>query len=508
MTNPWKVQDAEDRIQKRLKEVEDVEVCDYSREMSLQNIPVNRAYRLDGVHVYLDILNLEEILNGESDRDLQRALRFLNLHYRAVHRVLNDVDAIKVDFAGPRLHAVVAKPYASEAERIHRAIAMAQLIVEVLRATGDDDQNIPAARVRVGIDSGLALVVNNGRRGNRESLFLGEPANQAAKLAAHGRREGIYLSNIARRAIGLEHLAVPGDKALTGPEVTVSQQAAKLGLDKDYVVKQWRQDLGDAPLKTFEFYAHTPPFSTLDIFKTVSPGHTVRQEAVSIYADIDGFTKYVAKHIKEDGEDIVRALHVIRSELDAVLHANFGGRKIRFIGDCIHGVLAEGTAYTTDAEASVSKATMAAGAMRSSFGLCLTALNEAGADTAGLDLAIGFDYGKVTITRLGMKGGMIRCATSKAVLSSEAEQQRCDGQETAIGKRAYDLASKPVRDLFSSGSRKAVKLDYGKAFASLTNAGDKAAARVEEAFRAGAPATVAAAGGAPLRAYAAQKKGC
>ena len=45
--------------------------------------------------------------------------------------------------------------------------------------------------MRVGIDSGIALTVNNGRNGHREPLFLGDPANHAAKIASGGNSSGI-----------------------------------------------------------------------------------------------------------------------------------------------------------------------------------------------------------------------------------------------------------------------------------------------------------------------------
>ncbi|KAG0916723.1 hypothetical protein G6F31_021342 [Rhizopus arrhizus] len=94
----------------------------------------------------------------------KRALRFLNQHYRAVHRILVESDAIRVDFHNQRLHAVVTKPYgdANERARIERAVAIAQLAIDVLAETGDSDAHIPNAQVRVGIDSGMALPSQSG----------------------------------------------------------------------------------------------------------------------------------------------------------------------------------------------------------------------------------------------------------------------------------------------------------------------------------------------------------
>jgi class 3 adenylate cyclase len=255
--------------------------------------------------------------------------------------ILGRVEAIRVDFHNQRLHAVVAKPYDSESERIHRAVATGQLIVDVLARTGEDADH-PAARVRIGIDSVNALAVNNGRRGHREPLFLSEPANHAAKRATGGKTPGT-------------------------------------------------------------------PFSTLDI-EELSVKNSRRQDAVTVYGDLDGFTAYVSRSIgdNDSARHVVRTLHVLRSELDAALHTDFAGRKVRFIGDCIHGLVVEGTAQTTNEEATISNMTLCAGAIRSSFNLAIGKLEKEGTDASSLGLQIGFEYGPMTVTRLGMKGDLVK----------------------------------------------------------------------------------------------------
>jgi hypothetical protein len=174
MSNSWKHDRAKEQIDLRIKEVDKVEIVDYTRDMLLESIPRNRAYRMDAVHLYADILNLTDLLETtdvEGETCHKRALRFLNLHYRAVSRILSRCDARQVDFHNQRLHAAIAKPYGEDEEsaRVNRAVAIAQLIIDVLAETGDDDDKIPNALVRVGIDTGRALVVNNGRNGARDS---------------------------------------------------------------------------------------------------------------------------------------------------------------------------------------------------------------------------------------------------------------------------------------------------------------------------------------------------
>jgi class 3 adenylate cyclase len=187
-------------------------------------------------------------------------------------------------------------------------------------------------------------------------------------------------------------------------------------------------------------------------------------------------------------------LHVLRAELDAVLHEDFKGRKVRFIGDCIHGLLGEGTAQTTDIEETISNMTLCAAGMRSSFDLALSRLNANGTDASSLGLAVGFEYGPMNVTRLGMKGELIRCSVSRGVIAAEKEQARCNGAETAIGSTAYDKGTPAVRAIFGD-SRKRARLHYDTAVNEMSSKNDKTA-RVAKALSASPllkPATAAAA---------------
>jgi class 3 adenylate cyclase len=507
-TRTWKYNTAKERLSKSIDSVKTVTVVDYVKDMSLENIPKNKAYRMDAVHLYADILNLDEMLTStdvEGETCHKRTLRFLDLHFRAVHRILAATEARKVDFHNQRLHMFLAKPYNSEtgaeAKRIRTAVAIGQLIIDVLAETGDSDESIPNAKVRIGIDSGKALAVNNGRKSNREPLFLGQPANLAAKMSA-GSARGIYLTNGARKAIGLEEVNEPKRTALTAEEIAKCQEVADLGVSKDSIVEAWRRDLKSTPIGSFYFSGHTPPLCDLDI-GALTPANSRRQDLASIYADIDGFTAYVAEHVESNADDVVRTLAVIREELDQVLSRDFAGRRIRFIGDCIHGILCEGTAQTTDAEKTISNSTLCVGALRSSFELAIELLQAAGVETGSLGLAIGFDYGPTATTRLGMKGARTRCSLSRAVRNSEARQMACTGVQSAIGDNAYNKASKGVKELFGEKKR-ANNLDYNEAVSALATSDDKAARVARNEAYSSASRPIAESASVVVRPYCAQ----
>lgn len=479
MARTWDKERATKRIDQKIDSLplKDIVIKDYVKDTDLFGLSDLVAYRVDGAHMYADILNLRDLLHVtdvEGETCHKRTLRFLNLHYRAVTRILKRVDAIHVDFHNQRLHSVVAKPYDSEAKRVHRAVATGQLIIDVLGRTGEDADH-PAAKVRIGIDTGKALAVNNGRRGHREPLFLGEPANHAAKCSGGGSATGIFLTNKARKAIGLKEVTDVNATALTTSEIEMSQKEAKLDVTADQIVKEWNEDLKNNPMGSFVFSGHTPPYSDLD-FEALSVASSRRNDAATVYADIDGFTNFVGKYVgkDDDAKHVVRVLRVLRSELDAVLHEDFKGRKVRFIGDCVHGLLVEGTAQTTEIETTISNMTLCAAAMRSSFNLALDRLYAKGTNAKLLGIAVGFEFGPMTATRLGMKGDLIRCSVSRGVLTAEKEQFRCSGTETAIGTEAYAKGSDAVRKIFGD-TRKRDKLTYDVAVEEMAAKNDKTA---------------------------------
>lgn len=454
----WDKTRAEDHIDSLSAAVEEVTIKLYTKEKSLSKIKVNEAYEMNAVHLYVDILNLEGLLtteNGtESSTTHKRAIRFFDSHVRAIKFILDRTDSLFVDFHNQRLHAVIAKPYGEESEkaRIERAIAIADLIIESVNQKReiDGDEAIEPAEIRIGIDSGLALAVNNGRKSNKEPLFLGDPANHAAKHAC-GEKTGIYLTNNARDIIGLAEAADSKKVKLNSNEIQSCKDAADLELTCDDVMKELENN--DKKLSDFSFSRTTPPLKDLE-FDDLYYKSAKHQQIVSIYADIDGFTNFVSVNMDTDEgkANIVRALHVLRSEMDASLTNDYKGRRVRFIGDCLHGLICEGSHVATDLNKSVDVATEAVAGIRSSFNMCLEKLNESfnidGLKSLGL--AIGYEIGDVSLTRVGKRDNTSRYAIGISTIESEEAQKVCMGNATKIGDEASKHLSEKYNALFSN----------------------------------------------------------
>ena len=254
----------------------------------------------------------------------------------------------------------------------------------------------------------------------------------------------MYLGPVARGVLGLEANA---SVRLTPTELANCALVASLEMDAAGASSSWSNEKLTHPIAEFEFSKPSLPLSSLDP-ELLTPANSCRFRAVVIYADIDGFTAFIDDAMKTGkAAQAAQALHVIRKEVRDVL-ADFGGRKIRYIGDCVQGLLASpGTDGEIDDAASVARAVECAAAMRSAFNLARGMMPQA----SSLGLQIGLEHGPVALTRVGMQKSRDRVVVGRTSREAEDEQRRCRGEETAIGGRAYALASKSVRDAFGSG---------------------------------------------------------
>ena len=83
-TRTWNKDRASKQIDSRIEELplKDIEIKEYVRDTDLTNLSRNVAYRINGVHLYADILNLSDMLHVtdvEGETCHRRALRFLDL---------------------------------------------------------------------------------------------------------------------------------------------------------------------------------------------------------------------------------------------------------------------------------------------------------------------------------------------------------------------------------------------------------------------------------------------
>lgn len=433
----------------------------------LFSLPKGNAVLAGTVQIYIAITNYDEYRMEEgieTEASHERALRFLHLHYSTCDRVVEQGEAQRVDFHGGRMHAVVLNRSGQEVTQENMADAFA--FIRDFQAVADQANRELAnseftARFRIGIDVGPCVAINNGTGLEQEPMFLGSAANHAAKLAA-GDQPGIYLSDRARALMGLPEVGIfEASSAVDGIFVdrvlAQRDQATVLaGLSSDdrrspdQLIEMWRQEISsktvdDPTIPRFTFHYKEPPLSEIKYYPDITPSKSIRMPLISVFADLSGFTDYVDAAIASGKiADAVRALFVIRDEFQKVVEDDFGGRKVRFIGDCIHALLAEGSKTETNEKESVSTAVSCAGGLQSSFSICQQEL----AGIEALGLAIGLELGSTPISRIGIRGERsVRLATSVATTVSEKMQKDCDGGEVKLGPSALHVLPTALKDL-------------------------------------------------------------
>src|ERR1700744_3371502 len=205
----WNADRAKSRIREHLKTVPQVDrqvaldSATLPKRGLLSRMPISEAFVVDGAHLYGQLLDFDDLVadqGKETEAAHHRLLRFLNMHYRVWDSIVDGDDGDRVDYHGARLHAVISSPVGDPAAQIERAVALARKPTEAARRVGEA-HGFPS-RIRFGIDQGKCLAMTTGRGAHeKDTLFLGRPANHAARLVASGSEQGIFLTDTAPNGV-------------------------------------------------------------------------------------------------------------------------------------------------------------------------------------------------------------------------------------------------------------------------------------------------------------------
>jgi class 3 adenylate cyclase len=155
---------------------------------------------------------------------------------------------------------------------------------------------------------------------------------------------------------------------------------------------------------------------------------------VVLYADLDGFTRYV--QVAERDEDVVslvRALHMIRAELHAVVEQDYPGLVLQHQGDRLFAIvhMPPGERFDKRCANGLAIAIGLQSSMEHVLNACLQ-------DRKDIHLAVGVDVGTVLVTHLGKRGVREVVCLGSQVTSAEGLQLRSAGREIRISKTLYE----------------------------------------------------------------------
>ncbi|MBP6013297.1 MAG: hypothetical protein KBA31_13815 [Alphaproteobacteria bacterium] len=421
---------------------------EYARETKsggpLDRLSPSTALVVDAVHVYVRLLGFDDYLlelNRETEASHRRALTLLHFYYVLLDLLVREGGGVRVDFHAARLHFIVAEPVgANAADRVARALAIIEGLEQAAASLPAQlGLNVKRMPLRVGIDQGPCIAIANDSGHDTDVVFLGTPANIAAKLA-NGDEAGVYASPGARQVLGLPALATWQEHQRTAvPDLVRGRARKNAGLLVERAVKDIQGRAQDITPPQFTFQRTELPLARLK-FSELSPSRTVRMEMAALFADIDQFTNYVDQSLRSGaGRQVVRTMFVLREEQRAVLRKDYRAKRLRFVGDCVIGLSASGDGVDVSPAKTVEDAVQCAAALHGSLQVCREEI--VGAEPLGLQ--IGVAYGVSPITRLGIRGDMsVRCAASRSIMEAERHQGMAERGETIVAESALSVSTR------------------------------------------------------------------
>lgn len=452
----WNEKEARERLRKSYDETKDLVLKLLTKEMNLENLSPTDCRIVRGVHLYLDVVNLQGLLDDarEDQEKLRKLLRALHVYQRVTTKLLYEIDgAEKVHFQGARLHAVVYKPYDTtdvkdpDVKRLSAARQFVTQTEELSRLVADESGF--SFELEAGLESGETIATMNGQDGSRELLFVGEAANVAAKNLT-GKR-GVRFGPVAESLI--PKLAAP-----------------------DPLTDRWekivREEYDNNPISKFELFE---PRERLD-YDTLG-SRTAKLDGASFFADLAGFTKLVSA-AKDDSakRELLRVLHAVRREMRQVVRTECEGDHIQYQGDRIQGLYYEAAATAPY----ICKAVEAGATMQSVIKICC----EEFPTLANVGMTVGIDLGRVLVSQLGLRGNRDVVVLGKSTAGASALQDSAAEGEMRISTEVFDKLEPDLAECF---------VKDGSCYASTADA-EQVGSRQESASFAGKVAVVGSAG--------------
>lgn len=445
----WSYDIALSRATTRYGDLADLTIADVVRAIDFDLISQSRPRRVTGTHLYAGVANFTALLRQADEEAVEDLLLKLHLFAREASRIIkNDFDGCKVHFQGPRAHALAYRPVGDELAMTTKAVLTA-LALRHMAATFNEVFELTdtaAWKLEAGLDHGTVLATRNGATGDRELLFLGSPANHAAKII--GSAGSIRLTGTVKELLPSrldDHVAATTVdevwyvKAM--PAATVSEMAADFG---------WTWSL-DATRTRLQDAADTYPPGTVKVSDvrdkidkgTLGISNTKRVSGVSMFADVDGFTGYI-DGLTDDDElvEAAKAFHVLRGGMRDSAVQDFDALRIQYQGDRMQAL-----AYRPvgdDAAAALEAVTLAA-ALTTLADEVVPAVVE---PDAARRLAIGLALGEVLMSSIGEHGHRDFVTIGTSTAEAAAVQQRLDGGQIGLNAVLYNLLPDGVREAF------------------------------------------------------------
>ena len=304
----WNYNTSLSRVQAHLYSMGEIEVEKLVRDSDLQSLLSETCCReIYGAHVYVDIPNFSDLATMTAEgEDYRRVIQAVHLYEREVARIVEDesiFDGVRIHFQGTKLHALFFRPIDDAMEIATRAVLLQMVLRHFVRYIFNlEFPKLPNLSLSGGVDLGSAIGTKNGHRGDRELLFLGAPANYAAKILTG--TDDIRVTEAVYEALPESLQSYFTEMTDDRYDATVYELGAISIEDLEALLEehgiQWnreaslkglRDDKSIYPLNQIE-YSDAEVLIDID---SLGITNNKRVLAASVFGDVSGFTAYIGK---------------------------------------------------------------------------------------------------------------------------------------------------------------------------------------------------------------------
>jgi len=452
----WNYNTSLSRVQAHLDTMGEIEVEKLVRDADLHSLLSETCCRkIYGAHVYVDVPNFSDLatLTAEGE-EYRRVIQGLHLYEREVARIVEDgsiFDGVRVHFQGAKLHALFFRPIDDSAEIAARAVLLQMVLRHFVRYIFNSEfPKLPSLSLSGGADLGSAIGTKNGHRGDRELLFLGAPANYAAKIltGVDDARVTEPLYEALPETLQSYFTATTDDRynarVYELESIPIEDLEALLeehGIKWDRAASQQRlkDDKATYPLNQIE-YSDADVLIDID---SLGITNNKRVLAASGFGDVSGFTAYIDKAEDQDAlKTALRVLHAIRKEMASVVKHDFDGVRVQYQGDRVQALF---HLPKRDDEEIVKRAVDCAIGLQSSMELVIKKLLP---EAAELAMAVGVSAGETLVSKLGTHGHRDRICVGDSVEEAARHQEGSSGGEIAIPTDVHSHLDEALQKLF------------------------------------------------------------
>lgn len=449
----WHYDKSLERIEKHRDGIGDIEVIKLVREADLNQLLSETTCReIYGAHVYVTVSNFVKLASDTiyAEDDYKRLIQGVHIYQREVARIVEDggiFDGLRVHFQGPKLHALFYRPIDAAQELATRAVLLQLVLKDFVKSVFNPAfPTYDNFAIAAGADIGSVIGTRNGRKSDRELLFLGAPANYAAKIISSSGQLRLTKSIFDALPENLRELCE--DKGEDVYQVSAISQSDLDNLLEEYEIAWDRKksedrikdDKAGFPLKDITYSSA----NTLIDLDSLSINNNKRVLAASVFGDLSGFTSYIdAAETEDEKKKALKVLHVVRKEMATVLTDDFNGLRVQFQGDRVQGLFH----MPKDEEGSIAtEAVEAAIALQSSMEHTIKAAMP---DAKDLSLAVGVDIDTTLASKLGTRAHRDRICLGESVEQAAINEELCTGGQIGISSRVYQALPESLSKHFA-----------------------------------------------------------